>query len=145
MTSDALQPSQATAGTGSDASPPCSTCHHFANGHETTVPTTKFLASAGDCQGCSIILTALDAVTDIRRPEFKSIKIRRTEAEDHWHFVDPKSVLHVKCEQEGKPWGGKVIFGQQYVDSRPNNYEIYTPVGKYFPLLEPLSISPNKL
>ncbi|KAL1793654.1 hypothetical protein ACET3X_008636 [Alternaria dauci] len=112
----------------SAASATCNTCHHFANGYETSVSIAGFLLSAGNCQGCSIIRKALDAVTDIRRPEFKTIKIRRKEAEDHWHFLDPKNVLHVQCEQEGKPYGGRVLFGQQYVDSRPNDYEIYTPI-----------------
>jgi hypothetical protein len=112
-------------------SPPCSTCHHFANGVETSTPTADFLVSAVKCQGCSIILQALDAVTDIRRPEFKFINIRRKEADDHWHFLDPKSVLNVECKQKGEAWGGMAIFGQKYVDSRPNNYQIYTPVGKF--------------
>jgi hypothetical protein len=142
MTSDTVKPSWAPEET---MSAPCSTCHHFADGHETSVPTADFLASARSCQGCSIILKALDAVTDIRRPEFKTIKIRRKEAGDHWHFLDPKNVLHVRCEQEGKPREGRSLFGQQYVDSRPNDYQIYTPIGEYFPLLKFLSIGPSKL
>ncbi|KAG9195985.1 hypothetical protein G6011_01106 [Alternaria panax] len=96
----------------SAASAPCTTCNHFANGHETSVTKAFFLASASRCQGCSIILKALDAVTDIRRPEFKTIKIRRKEEEGHWEFLNPKSVLHVQCEQEDAgedyaiPWLG---------------------------------------
>ena len=135
MTSGTLKPSPATTEAVSTASATCSTCHHFANGHETSVSVTAFLFSVGGCQGCSIILKALDAVTDIRRPEFKTIKIKRIEAEDHWSFLDPKNVLHVRCEQEGEPYGGRVLFGKRYVDSRPNDYEIYTPVGECFPLL----------
>jgi hypothetical protein len=111
-------------------SSPCSICHHFANGHETSTPTVDFLVSAGECQGCSIILQALDAVTDVRRPEFKTINIRRKEAVDRWHFLDPQNVLRVECKQEGEQYGGMVLFGLKYVDSRPNDYQIYTPVGK---------------
>jgi hypothetical protein len=117
-------------------SPPCNTCHHFANGVETSTPTADFLVSAGKCQGCSIILQALDAVTDIQRPEFTSINIRRKEADDCWHFQDPKNVLNVECKQEGEEWGGMAIFGRKYVDSRPNNYQIYTPIGRFFATVE---------
>jgi hypothetical protein len=49
--------------------------------------------------------------------------------------LDPKNVLHVRCEQEGEPYGGRVLFGKRYVDSRPNDYEIYTPISECFPLL----------
>lgn len=117
---------------GDQETPSCIICHHFANGVETSTPTADFLVSAGECQGCSIILQALDAVTDIRRPEFTTIDIRRKEAVDHWHLFDPQNVLNVACKQEGESYGGGVLFGRKYVDNRPNDYQIYTPVGKFF-------------
>ncbi|KAI4686418.1 uncharacterized protein J4E84_005697 [Alternaria hordeiaustralica] len=113
---------------GDQETPSCIICHHFANGVETSTPTADFIVSAGECQGCSIILQALDAVTDIRRPEFTTIDIRRKEAVDHWHLFDPQNVLNVACKQEGESYGGGVLFGRKYVDNRPNDYQIYTPV-----------------
>ncbi|KAI4607883.1 hypothetical protein J4E83_009427 [Alternaria metachromatica] len=113
---------------GDQETPSCTICHHFANGFETSTLTADFLVSAGKCQGCSIILQALDAVTDIRRPEFTTIDIRRKEAVDYWHLFDPQNVLNVACKQEGEPYGGMVLFGRKYVDKRPNDYQIYTPV-----------------
>jgi len=130
--SDTYDTKQPPTNGGDQKTPSCIICHHFANGVETSTPTADFLVSAGECQGCSIILQALDAVTDIRRPEFTTIDIRRKEAVDYWHLFDPHNVLNVACKQEGEPYGGGVLFGRKYVDQRPNDYQIYTPVGKSF-------------
>jgi len=131
--SDTYDTEQPPTNGGDQKTPSCITCHHFANGVETSTPTADFLVSAGKCQGCSIILQALDAVTDIRRPEFTTINIRRKEAVDQFYFLDPKNVLNVECKQEGEAYGGMVLFGRKYVDSRPNDYQIYTPASKLFP------------
>jgi hypothetical protein len=106
--------------------PLCNICHHFEPGLNTSTRKEDFLRS--DCPGCSIVLQVLDAVTDIRRPEFTAIELERKEQPRGSR--DPKGVLKIRCVQEGKKDPASII-GNIYDDPFPNKYSVYTPAGEY--------------
>jgi hypothetical protein len=105
-------------------SPPCSTCHHFALGLSTSItPSVLLLSANSSCSGCSLLLQVLDAVTDIRRPEFTAIELERND--------DPVGVLKIRCTQEGLPTEG-MWLDKTFVDPYPNQYQVYTPAGESY-------------
>ncbi|KAM5360457.1 hypothetical protein ACJZ2D_013735 [Fusarium nematophilum] len=97
----------------------CQTCRDFQPGVVSETDPASFIRSAESCPRCAVILQALDAVTDIRRPEFTSLEL---ECEGKWL---PKGVVQVRCKQEGVPQPEKL--GNAFEDPFPNRYRIYTP------------------
>jgi hypothetical protein len=105
----------------------CNICHRFEPGLSTNTPTSEFLHS--DCPGCSIVLQILDAVTDIRRPEFTAIELERKEyPKGSW---DPKGVLKIRCIQKAR-LNPVHIMNRDYDDPFPNKYSVYTPASESF-------------
>ncbi|CAM1509603.1 Fc.00g033420.m01.CDS01 [Cosmosporella sp. VM-42] len=97
----------------------CETCHLFRPGITSKTDPATFIRSAESCPCCAVVLQALDAVTDIRRPEFTELELERG---GEWL---PDGLIEIRCLQKGDYNPDEL--GKNVKDPFPNRYKIYTP------------------
>lgn len=101
---------------------PCPQCNNLVGKLDKEVEKEAFLASTKTCPWCSVILKALQSVTDVTRPEFTRFKFYREKT-----IVTGQNVLNVRCYQKDLPIPNSLHTTHK--DPFNNSYNIYTPPG----------------